>query len=254
MTNASGPTGGNIVMKALRHNKRKKVDEWVFSTREPQAEKRGHHPLHRLARRELQRVLLAGLLHVLAEVRPSGPGEAARRRLLRVLHRHARVREELRGVLRADPGGRGLPHPRPHGQGRSSRTERWSSRARTSWGTKVLEFQVDMVILSVGLEPVGRCGSPGGNARHRPRRGRLVRRDGTTTPTRPARNAGASSSPASARGRRTSPTPWRRLRRWRPASSRASSAVDIQGSRSDLTLADIEAGIRPPGARMKRRT
>ena len=30
LTNASGPTGGRIVTKTLRHNKRKKVDEWVF--------------------------------------------------------------------------------------------------------------------------------------------------------------------------------------------------------------------------------
>ncbi len=30
LTNASGPTGGAIVMKTLKHNKRKKVDEWVF--------------------------------------------------------------------------------------------------------------------------------------------------------------------------------------------------------------------------------
>jgi heterodisulfide reductase subunit A len=31
LTNASGPTGGAIVMKSLKHNKRKKVDEWVFA-------------------------------------------------------------------------------------------------------------------------------------------------------------------------------------------------------------------------------
>ena len=30
LTNASGPTGGRIVTKSLRHNKRKKIDEWVF--------------------------------------------------------------------------------------------------------------------------------------------------------------------------------------------------------------------------------
>lgn len=30
LTNASGPTGGRIVTKTLKHNKRKKVDEWVF--------------------------------------------------------------------------------------------------------------------------------------------------------------------------------------------------------------------------------
>jgi heterodisulfide reductase subunit A len=30
MTNASGPTGGKIVTKTLKHNKRKKLDEWVL--------------------------------------------------------------------------------------------------------------------------------------------------------------------------------------------------------------------------------
>ncbi len=30
LTNASGPTGGKIVTKTLRHNKRTKADEWVF--------------------------------------------------------------------------------------------------------------------------------------------------------------------------------------------------------------------------------
>ncbi len=30
MTNASGPTGGKIMTKTLKHNKRKKVDEWVL--------------------------------------------------------------------------------------------------------------------------------------------------------------------------------------------------------------------------------
>ena len=30
MTNASGPTGGKIVTKTLKHNNRKKMDEWVF--------------------------------------------------------------------------------------------------------------------------------------------------------------------------------------------------------------------------------
>ncbi len=34
LTNASGPTGGRIVTKSLRHNKKKKVDEWVFDADE----------------------------------------------------------------------------------------------------------------------------------------------------------------------------------------------------------------------------
>jgi heterodisulfide reductase subunit A len=36
LTNASGPTGGKIVMKTLKHNKRKKIDEWVFDPEGPQ--------------------------------------------------------------------------------------------------------------------------------------------------------------------------------------------------------------------------
>ena len=42
---------------------------------------------------QLQRLLLARLLHVLAQVRAPRAGEAARRGLLRVLHRHARLRQ-----------------------------------------------------------------------------------------------------------------------------------------------------------------
>jgi heterodisulfide reductase subunit A len=34
LTNASGPTGGKIVTKTKRYNKRKKVDEWVFDAQE----------------------------------------------------------------------------------------------------------------------------------------------------------------------------------------------------------------------------
>ena len=30
LTNAAGPTGGRIVMKSLKQNRRTKVDEWVF--------------------------------------------------------------------------------------------------------------------------------------------------------------------------------------------------------------------------------
>jgi heterodisulfide reductase subunit A len=35
LTNASGPTGGKIVVKAKKHNKRKKVDEWVLDSDNP---------------------------------------------------------------------------------------------------------------------------------------------------------------------------------------------------------------------------
>ncbi len=35
LTNASGPTGGTIVLKSKKHNKRKKIDEWVFDAEGP---------------------------------------------------------------------------------------------------------------------------------------------------------------------------------------------------------------------------
>src|SRR5512137_2761736 len=35
LTNASGPTGGKIVLKTLKHNKRTKQDEWVFDPEGP---------------------------------------------------------------------------------------------------------------------------------------------------------------------------------------------------------------------------
>ncbi len=35
LTNASGPTGGRIVVKTKKHNKRKKVDEWVLDADNP---------------------------------------------------------------------------------------------------------------------------------------------------------------------------------------------------------------------------
>jgi len=38
LTNASGPTGGKIVMKTLRQNKKTKADEWVFDPDGPQPE------------------------------------------------------------------------------------------------------------------------------------------------------------------------------------------------------------------------
>ena len=125
LTNASGPTGGKIVTRSPRVNKRTKQEEWVFEPEASAAAERGHHPLRGLARRQLQQPLLAGLLHVLAQVRPPGEGEAARRRLLPVLHRHARLRKGLRGVLRAHQGRGRVRGARPHRPGRRARRAAW---------------------------------------------------------------------------------------------------------------------------------
>ena len=247
LTNASGPTGGKIVMKALKPQQAQEESTSGSSTpRGPAAEERRDHPLRRLARPQPQRVLLARLLHVLAEVRAPGPREAARRQLLRVLHRHARLRKGLRGVPRAHQG-RGRPRrPRPHRQGRARATARWSSRAKTSSATSwSISPSTWSSWPSAWCRPTDPTSWPGCWASPRTRTAGSA--SSTTTPTPPTRSAAASSSPASARDRRTSPTRWRRPRRWPPACSRASYRPGV-GSRADLSLADIEARAAQPRA------
>ena len=103
LTNASGPTGGRIVTKSLRHNKRKKIDEWVF---DPEGESpRSVAIIHCVGSRDsnynayCSRVCCMYSLkfaHLVAEKLPDAD-------CYEVRHRHARVREGLRGVLRAHP-------------------------------------------------------------------------------------------------------------------------------------------------------
>ena len=77
----------------------------------------------------------------------------------------------------------------------------------------------------------------------------------TTTPTRPTPSAAASSWPASARGRRTSPTRWPRPRPWPPACSRASSAAAGLDSRAEPRAQRHRgAGHAASSRRLRRRT
>ena len=92
ISNASGPTGGHITLQERR------------------GAQVGRHPaLRRQPRRELPGALLARVLHVLAQVQPPHQGAPARDRGVRVLHRHAHLRQGLRGVLQAAHG-RGRAH------------------------------------------------------------------------------------------------------------------------------------------------
>ena len=105
MSNASGPTGGRIVL------------------RDGVTEPRGgrDRPLRREPRPELQQLLLGDLLHAEHEVRPPRP-RAHRRRGLRVLHRHPGAGQGVRRVLPACPGRGHDLHPRAgrRGHGRLS--------------------------------------------------------------------------------------------------------------------------------------
>ncbi len=97
MNSASGPTGGQILM-----------------SERPGAEERRHHPLRRKPGRAPQQVLLPRLLHVRAEIRAPDQGKD-RGGCLQLLHRHALLREGLRGVLPPAARGRSPLHPRPRG-------------------------------------------------------------------------------------------------------------------------------------------
>ena len=115
-----------------------------------------HRPLRRLARREHQPVVLAGVLPVLAQARPPHQG-AHRGRGLQLLHRHAHPRQRHGGVLQPHRRGRHAPHPRPGGR-RVSRPNDGADRPahRAGRGHHAglhHEMPVDMVVLSVGLEP-----------------------------------------------------------------------------------------------------
>ena len=83
--------------------------------RRPQARDGRHRALHRQPRRAHQSLLLAGLLHVLAETGAPDQGKD-RRRGLQLLHRCARARQSVRGVLQPRGRGRRQLHPRQAGR------------------------------------------------------------------------------------------------------------------------------------------
>ena len=125
--------------------------------RRQDAEGGRHHPLRGLARREHQPLVLARLLHVLAEARAPYEG-AHRRRGLQLLHRHAHPRQGLRGVLRQAAEGRRPLHPRPRGRGdrlgdQPAEEGKLVIRVEDTLIGVVRRIPVDMVVLSVGLEP-----------------------------------------------------------------------------------------------------
>ena len=145
MSNASGPTGGRIVLRD--------------GVTEPRAG--GDHPLRRQSRPELQQLLLGDLLHAEHEVRPPG-ARAHRRRRLRVLHRHPRAGQG------ASTSSTSASRPRARsssaaGWPRSPTSLHWPEEAAED-GRLIIQAEdtlagrqrripVDMVVLSVGLEP-----------------------------------------------------------------------------------------------------
>ena len=152
LTNASGPTGGRIVMKTRRFNKRKKVDEWVCDPDGPApasvaivhcvgSRDRNHNPycsrvccMYSLKFAHLVREKLpeARCYEFYIDMRAFGKGYE---------EFFERIKEEGVAVVR----------------GRSAKViekdGRMVVRGEDILGDRMLEYPVDMVLLSVGLQP-----------------------------------------------------------------------------------------------------
>jgi heterodisulfide reductase subunit A len=243
LTNASGPTGGNIVMKALKHNKRKKVDEWVFSPENPKP--KSVAIIHCIGSRDknynsyCSRVCCMYSLKFAHLVREKLPDAACYEFYIdmRAYGKNyeeflERIHEEGVFLIR----GRTAKIDEQNGQ--------MSIRGEDIMGEKVLDFPVDMVILSVGLEPVADSEALAGMLGiARDADGWYSERDYNADPTGTERGgifvAGVCQGPkdipdtvAQASG----------------VAARVLKSIisgHIQGSRSDLTLSDIEAGFWP---------
>ena len=198
LVNASGPTGGEVILR---------------DGTQPQDGR--HHPLRRLARREHQPLVLARLLHVLAEAGAPAQG-AHRRRGLQLLHRHAHARaratrSSTTSCSRKASTSSAAAWPRsPTGRMTPEEEGKLVIRVEDTLAGFVRRIPVDMVVLADGPGAAGRRAGGAAPVQHQLRHRRLL--------PGAASQAGAGEHlhrrhlhrRLPARGRRTSPTPWPR--------------------------------------------
>ncbi len=244
LTNASGPTGGNIVMKALKHNKRKKVDEWVFSPENPKP--KNVAIIHCIGSRDhnynryCSRVCCMYSLKFAHLVREKLP-EANCYEFYIDMRAYGKNYEEF--LERIHEEGVFLV------RGRTARIDeqdgRMSVKGEDILGEKVLDFPVDMVILSVGLEPVaGSEALAGMLGIVRDADGWYSERDYNADPTGTER--GGIFVAGVCQGPKDIPDTVAQASEVAARVLKSIISGHIQGSRSDLTLPDIEAGFWPP--------
>lgn len=151
LTNASGPTGGNIVMKAQRHNKRMKVDEWVFSIEN--LKPKSVAIIHCIGSRDKKynsycsRVCCMYSLKFAHLVREKLPDAACYEFYIDMRAYGKNYEEFFQRIMEE-----GVFLVR----GRTAQVVEQDGKMRIKGedilGDKVLDFPVDMVVLSVGLE------------------------------------------------------------------------------------------------------
>ncbi len=244
LTNASGPTGGNIVMKALKHNKRKKVDEWVFSPENPKP--KSVAIIHCIGSRDhnynryCSRVCCMYSLKFAHLVREKLP-EADCYELYIDMRAYGKNYEEFLERIREE----GVYLIR----GRTARIDeqngRMSVKGEDIMGEKVLDFPVDMVILSAGLEPVADSEALAGMLGiSRDADGWYAERDYNSDPTGTER--GGIFVAGVCQGPKDIPDTVAQASEVAARVIKSVISGHIQGSRSSLTLSDIEAGFWPP--------
>ena len=244
LTNASGPTGGNIVMKALKHNKRKKVDEWVFSPENPKP--KNVAIIHCIGSRDhnynryCSRVCCMYSLKFAHLVREKLP-EANCYEFYIDMRAYGKNYEEFLERIREE----GVFLIRGRTARIDERDGRMSVKGEDILGEKVLDFPVDMVILSVGLEPVADSEALAGMLGiARDADGWYSERDYNADPTGTER--GGIFVAGVCQGPKDIPDTVAQASEVAARVLKSIISGHIQGSRSDLTLPDIEAGFWPP--------
>ena len=243
LTNASGPTGGNIVMKALKHNKRKKVDEWVFAPENPKP--KNVAIIHCIGSRDhnynkyCSRVCCMYSLKFAHLVREKLP-DANCYEFYIDMRAYGKNYEEFLDRIHEE----GVHLVR----GRTAKIEEQNGQMRLKGediiGDKVLDFPVDLVILSVGLEPVPDSEKLAGLLGiARDEDGWYAEKDYNADPTGTER--GGIYVAGVCQGPKDIPDTVAQASEVAARVLKSILSGHIQDSRNALSLADIEASFRP---------
>jgi heterodisulfide reductase subunit A len=152
LTNASGPTGGAVVMKTQRHNRRTKQDEWVFEQEGPRPQSIAI--IHCVGSRDVNynaycsRVCCMYSLKFAHLVKEKLPDAACYEYYID-MRAYGKGYEAFFERIKDE----GVFVVRGRSAKISAREGRLIVRGEDILSEKLLEFPVDMVILAVGLEP-----------------------------------------------------------------------------------------------------
>jgi heterodisulfide reductase subunit A2 len=156
LTNASGPTGGRIVLKTKRFNKRKKADEWVFDPSGPTPQRLAI--IHCVGSRDrnynayCSRVCCMYSLKFAHLVREKLP-DAECREFYIDMRAFGKGYEEFFERIRQE----GVFVVRGRSASVETRGEQMFVKGEDIVEDRLVEFPVDMVLLAVGLQPDAEC-------------------------------------------------------------------------------------------------